>query len=256
MVKYNGWKSFNLYEKQSDKKSSNFCIFELVYFGRPDTNYSGLNVYQSRYQAGVNLALELKKPNNKYRNIKLDLAIPVPDSGIPSALGFAKANKIEFGEGLIKNKYVGRTFIEPTQELRENAVKMKLNVLEKVVKNKSIALFDDSIVRGTTIKKIIELLKNAGAKEIHVFVASPPVKYPCYYGIDTPNRRKLISNKFNTTQLSDFIGANSLHFLSLKGLKDAQKGANTGFCLACFSGKYPDDVSEIKAFQKSKKNSD
>jgi len=221
-----------------DKKvKKHFCIFEHVYFSRPDSVIDNQLVYDVRKRIGVELARETY--------IDSDMVVPVPDSGMVAALGYAKESKIPFELGLTRNHYVGRTFIEPTQQIRNLGVKLKHSAM-RLFKDKVITIIDDSIVRGTTAKKIINLIRNAGAKKIHMRVSSPPVAGPCYYGIDTPNRQELIIQKYGHVDVvKDFIGADSLKYLSIKGLHIAVNGLKgSGFCDACFTGHYPVDKKE------------
>ncbi|KUO72910.1 MAG: amidophosphoribosyltransferase [Desulfosporosinus sp. BRH_c37] len=211
------------------------CAFEFIYFARPDSTIDKLNVSASRRQMGIELARECP--------IVADLVIAVPDSGTASALGYATALGIPFGEGLIKNRYVGRTFIQPTQAMREVGVRLKLNANASVLKDKRVVMIDDSIVRGTTSSKLVEMVKKAGAKEVHFLISSPPVSYPCYYGIDTAEREKLIANQLDVEGIRKYIGADSLHYISQEGLLRAL-GTNT-VCLACFNGMYPIPVSNL-----------
>jgi len=208
------------------------CIFEYIYFARPDSTIDGINVYRSRRKMGQQLAKECQ-------DLDVDLVISVPDSGTAAALGFAEEAGIPFEEGLMKNRYVGRTFIQPTQKMRELGVRLKLNAIAEIVRGKRIVMVDDSIVRGTTSKKIIQMLRLAGATEVHMAVASPPTKYPCYYGIDTSRQEELIANIMDTDEIKDFIGADSLHYISMEGMLEALKQDGLSFCAACFSGSYP-----------------
>ncbi|WP_129595945.1 amidophosphoribosyltransferase [Anaerophilus nitritogenes] len=217
--------------KCNEKKS--LCSFEFVYFARPDSNIDGQSVYISRKNAGMMLAKE--------HPVDADLIIAVPDSGTVAAIGYAQESKIPFGEGLIKNRYVGRTFIQPDQKMRERSVKMKLNVLKENIEGKRIIMVDDSIVRGTTSGQIVEMLKNAGAKEVHVRVCSPPVKYSCYFGIDTPTRKNLVGAVHSIEEIRKMIGADSLGYLSIEGLLNSTCIQND-LCSACFSGEYPMEV--------------
>lgn len=213
------------------------CVFEYIYFARPDSTIDGINVYLSRSEAGKMLAREAP--------VEADVVIGVPDSGTPAAIGYAEESGIPFGIGLIKNKYIGRTFIQPTQALREQGVKIKLNVLKENVEGKRVVMVDDSIVRGTTSKRIVDMLKKAGAKEVHVRVSSPPVKYPCYFGIDTPYRENLVAANYTTDEIRDMINADTLHFLTIKGLSEAT-GEKKGYCKACFDGNYPMEVPRVE----------
>ena len=212
------------------------CIFEYVYFARPDSTIDGINVYEARYNAGKMLAKE--SPS------KADLVFAVPDSGTPAAMGYAHELGIPFGLGLIKNRYAKRTFIEPTQELREEGVKTKLSVLKELVKDKVVVMIDDSIVRGTTIRQLAEMVRNAGAKEVHIKIASPPVTHSCFFGIDTPFRHYLIGATKTTEEIREYIKADSLYFLSIEGLKKST-GSDIGFCLACLDGDYPMEVPKF-----------
>lgn len=213
---------------------SSLCIFEFIYFARTDSTIDGVSVYMARKDAGRILALE--------QPVDADLVIGVPDSGTTAALGYAEASGIPFGEGLIKNRYVGRTFIQPSQHMREQGVRIKLNALRRTVKGKRIVMVDDSIVRGTTSKAIIEMLRLAGAKEIHMRISSPPVKYPCYFGIDTPDRDELIGANLPVDKICSEIGADSLSYLSMEGLLKTVEGSGCHFCLGCFDSNYPMDV--------------
>ncbi|MCT4662088.1 MAG: amidophosphoribosyltransferase [Tissierellales bacterium] len=219
---------------KSDKWcKKHLCLFELIYFARPDSRMDGTSVYESRVNAGKILAKEAK--------VDADVVIAVPDSGIPAAIGYAEASGIPYSVGLIKNRYIGRTFIQPNQALREQGVKIKLNALKETVAGKRVIMIDDSIVRGTTSKRIVELLRRAGAKEVHFMVSSPPVAYSCHFGIDTPYREYLIAANQTIDEIRDSIGADSLHYISLDGLIKAT-GKKKGFCTACFDGDYPMEV--------------
>ena len=217
-------------EKYAHQK---LCIFEHVYFARPDSNLDGVNVYETRYNSGKLLAQESP--------VKADLVFCVPDSGTPAALGYAQELNIPYGLGLIKNRYAKRTFIEPKQSLREQGVKTKLSVLNEIVKDKVVVMIDDSIVRGTTTKQIVSMVKEAGAKEVHVRIASPPVTHSCFFGINTPDRSKLIGANKTVQEIQDYIKADSLHYLSLESLIKAT-GSASGYCKACLNGDYPMEV--------------
>ena len=227
LINDKGIKSFSI----ANKVNKTFCIFEYIYFARPDSNFLNQNVYEARINIGKQLYLENKKNNS-------DIVIPVPDSGLASAIGYSEASGIPFQLGIIRNHYVGRSFIQPKQELRDLAVKMKHNVNLKLLQGKSITLIDDSIVRGTTSKKIVSLLKNAGVKKIHFKVASPAIIGSCYYGVDTPNEDNLIANIKNLEEIKDYLEVDTLQYLSLEGLYKAVNG-NQGYCDACFTKKYP-----------------
>lgn len=212
-------------------QDSKLCIFEFIYFARPDSVIDGASVQRARFEAGRRLAIE--------HPVDADMVIGVPDSGLSAAIGFATESGIPYGEGFMKNRYVGRTFIQPDQAQREIGVKIKLNPIKAAVEGKRIVMIDDSIVRGTTSKRIVQSLKDAGAKEVHMRVSSPPVKYPCYYGIDTPSRQHLVAASKTVEEIRDLVGADSLGYLSLEGLFNTPVGSKCGFCDACFEGKYP-----------------
>ncbi|MCT4604708.1 MAG: amidophosphoribosyltransferase [Marinisporobacter sp.] len=212
------------------------CSFEFVYFARPDSTLDGQSVYVARRNAGKILAKE--------HPVDADLVIAVPDSGTVAAIGYAQESKIPFGEGLIKNRYVGRTFIQPDQRMRERSVRLKLNVLKENIKGKRLVMVDDSIVRGTTSKQIVDMLKHAGAKEVHVRVCSPPVKYSCYFGIDTPTRKNLVGAVHSVEEIRKMIGADSLGYLSIDGLVESIDMDRCSLCSACFSGDYPMEVPQ------------
>jgi len=212
-----------------DKKvTKHFCIFEHIYFSRPDSVIDNQLIYDVRKRIGEELAKETY--------IDSDMVVPVPDSGSISALGYAKQSKIPFELGLTRSHYVGRTFIEPTQKIRDLGVKLKHSAM-RLCKDKTVTVVDDSIVRGTTAKKIIKMIRKAGAKKIHMRISSPPVTGPCWYGIDTPNRHELIAGESNVKEIKEFIGADSLKYISVEGLHKAVKG--TGYCDACFTDNYP-----------------
>ena len=217
--------------------SSRFCIFEHVYFSRPDSFIDGRSVYETRLQIGVELAREAP--------VDADLVCPVPDSGTPAAIGFSQASGIPFALGIVRNQYMGRTFIEPTDHIRNMGVRLKLNVNKTLIKGKRVILVDDSVVRGTTSRKIKEMILDAGAAEVHFRIASPPTAWPCFYGVDTPDREKLLAAKMTEEEMRQWIGVDSLKFISLDGLyraTGAQDGRNNScpqYCDACFSGEYP-----------------
>jgi amidophosphoribosyltransferase len=210
---------------------SKLCIFEFVYFARTDSVIDGISVYQARENAGRLLA--------KRFPVDADLVSGVPDSAITAALGYAKESGIPFGESLAKNRYVGRTFIQPQQTKRENGVRIKLNALKRNVQGKRIILLDDSIVRGTTTRKTVEMLRMAGAREVHMRVSSPPVRFPCYFGIDTPNSSQLIGANHSIEEIRKIIGADSLDYLGMADLMKTVEGSGCGFCKGCFDGDYP-----------------
>ena len=217
------------------------CIFEYVYFARNDSVIDNQPVYDARIQMGRELAKETK-------DIHPDIVISAPDSGTPAAIGYALESGVPFMEGLTKNRYVGRTFIQPTQKQRANAVRLKLNPVRSVVEGKSVVMVDDSIVRGTTSGKVVKLLKEAGAREVHVCISSPPVVDSCYYGIDTSERKQLIAARCTEDEICRFIGADSLHYISMDGMKRAISHIDSnGLCCACFSSDYPDKADEVIA---------
>jgi len=207
------------------------CIFEYVYLARPDTSISGRNVHATRVAVGAQLAKE--------HPATADLVIPVPESGTPAAIGYAKASGIPYGMGLVKNSYVGRTFIQPSQTIRQLGIRLKLNPLREIIEGKRIVVVDDSIVRGNTQRALVRMLREAGALEIHVRISSPPVKWPCYYGIDFASRAELIAAGLETEEIRRSIGADSLGYVSMEGLIAATTIAEDKLCTACFSGKYP-----------------
>ena len=211
-------------------------IFEFVYFSRPDSMLLGKRVYDVRKNLGIELAKEI--------NIKADVVIPVPDSAIPAALGFAAQSKIPFEFGLVKNRYIGRTFIMPDQKLRDRGVQMKLNPIDEIIKGKRVVVVDDSVVRGTTARKLVKMIRDAGAKEVHLLSSCPPLRFPDYYGIDTPAQKDLIAATMTIPQIEEYIGADSLHFLSYKGLIKATGLPESVFCTSCFTGDYPIDIGE------------
>ncbi|KSU61657.1 amidophosphoribosyltransferase [[Bacillus] enclensis] len=225
-------------ERFSFSNGNAMCTMEYVYFSRPDSNIQGINVHSARKRMGMELAYESP--------IEADVVTGVPDSSISSAIGYAEASGIPYEMGLIKNRYVGRTFIQPSQSLREQGVKMKLSPVRGVVEGKRVVMVDDSIVRGTTSRRIVSMLKEAGAKEVHVCISSPPIKNPCYYGIDTSTHEELIASSNSVEEMRQIIGADSLTFLSTDGVLKAigrdDSSPNCGQCLACFTGKYPTEI--------------
>ncbi len=218
--------------KPSARKAK--CVFEHVYFSRPDSVVFSRSVYQARKNSGRLLAQEAP--------VDADIVIPVPDSGVAAALGYSEESKIPFDMGIIRNHYVGRTFIEPTQAIRSFGVKVKLNPQTEVLRGKRIIVVDDSLVRGTTSKKIIGLIRQAGAKEVHFRIAAPPTTGPCFYGVDTPRRSELIASQRSVEEIRKFIGADTLAYLSEESLLKAVEAKTDEFCTACFTGKYPTDL--------------
>jgi len=214
-----------------DASKCALCVFEHIYFARPDSVIDGQSVYQARLEAGRILA--------RSHPVQADLVIGVPDSGLAAAIGFAQESGIPYGEGLVKNRYIGRTFIQPTQNGRESAVSIKLSALRRSVEGKRVVMIDDSIVRGTTMRQIVDLLKKAGATEVHVRISAPEFLWPCYYGTDIDDRSQLASVKFTHEELTERIGADSLGFLPLAQVKEIAKDSKLNFCTACFSGDYP-----------------
>ncbi|EKN71579.1 amidophosphoribosyltransferase [Neobacillus bataviensis LMG 21833] len=222
-------------ERFSLSTTKAICMMEYVYFSRPDSNIQGVNVHTARKNLGKRLAMEAP--------IDADVVTGVPDSSISAAIGYAEAMGIPYEMGLVKNKYVGRTFIQPSQSLREQGVKMKLSPVRGVVEGKRVIMVDDSIVRGTTSRRIVSMLKDAGATEVHVVISSPPIKNPCFYGIDTSSKEELIASDKSVEEIRQLIGADSLTFLSEDGMVKtlSQLGTN-GFCLGCFNGNYPTEI--------------
>ncbi len=221
-------------ERFSLESKKSLCTFEYVYFARPDSVIDSVSVYMARYNMGIELAKE--------HPAEADLVIGVPDSGTVAAIGYSDCSKIRNGLGLIKNRYIARTFIQPSQRMRSLGVKLKLSALKEIVKNQRIVLVDDSIVRGTTMHQIVRMLKEAGAKEVHVRISSPPVRYSCYFGIDTPTQKELVASELEIEEIRKLIEAESLGYLSMEGLIRAIGLENNRLCLACFNGDYPFDV--------------
>jgi amidophosphoribosyltransferase len=211
------------------------CLFEFVYFARPDSHLGGRNVYSARFEMGRRLAAE--------HPLEADVVVPVPESGIPAAQGFAAVSGIPYADGLVKNRYVGRTFIEPNQLLRDRGVKLKLNPIDDTLFGKRVVLIDDSIVRGSTTRQLVSLVRETGAKEVHLRISSPPYRWPCFYGMDTSDRNSLIAARMETDEIRGHVGADSLGYLSLDGLLAATGADPRTFCHACLSGEYPTDVA-------------
>ena len=227
----NGMKSI---ETHCGKKSG-MCVFEYIYFARPDSIIEGVSVQKARMRAGAFLAKE--------HPVEADVVIGVPDSGLDAALGYAKESSIPYSVGFIKNRYIGRSFIQPSQGQREDSVKIKLNVIKENISGKRVVMIDDSIVRGTTCARIVNLLREAGAKEVHMRVSSPAFKYPCFFGTDVDSRENLIACKFDTAQeIGREIGVDSLGYLSVEATHLLAKEANCEFCDGCFTGSYPVEV--------------
>lgn len=220
-----------------ESQAKRMCIFEYVYFARPDAWLGGVSVYEARKRLGKQLATE--------HPVDADMVIPVPDSGFPAALGYAQHTVLPFELGLIRSHYVGRTFIEPKQSIRLFGVRLKLHAVRPILEGKRVAVIDDSIVRGTTSRKLVRMLREAGAKEVHLRISSPPTRWPCYYGIDTPTRRELIASNHEPEAIARYVTADTLGYLSVEGLHDAIGGE--GYCDACFSGNYPLQIPEQSA---------
>jgi amidophosphoribosyltransferase len=222
-----GTKSF----KPFPRKQHHQCIFEFIYFARPDSFFFNRNVYEVRKSFGAQLAMESPAA--------VEMVVPIPDSGFPAALGYAAESKIPLELGMIRNHYIGRTFIEPEQRIRHFGVKIKLNPVRELLRGKRIITVDDSIVRATTSRKINRMFRNAGAREIHVRISSPPITHPCFFGIDTPKQSELIASTHEINDIQKFINASSLHYLTLEGLKKCVREDAEQFCYACFTGDYP-----------------
>ncbi|HEX9385016.1 MAG TPA: amidophosphoribosyltransferase [Anaerolineales bacterium] len=221
---------------------SAMCVFEHIYFARPDQTWDGINVHHVRQRLGEELAREIA---NKMGNDVGDVVIPVPDSSIPAAIGFSHVSGIPYNDGFIKNRYVGRTFIEPTDSLRKRGVALKFNVIHENVLDKRVVMIDDSIVRGNTMGPLIKLLKNAGAQEVHVAITCPPIAHPCFMGVDMGRHEDLIAHRRTVDEICDHVGADSLYYLSVEGMMRAVQRTD-GFCQACFTGHYPISVDMSK----------
>ena len=220
-----------------------FCIFEYVYFARPDSNIEGRNVYEIRKRIGAELARESQEA--------ADIVVPVPDSGVPAAIGYAQEAGLPFELGIIRNHYVGRTFIQPTDSIRHMGVKLKHNANRAILEGRRVVLVDDSIVRGTTSQKIVQMVRDAGASEVHMRIASPPTRSSCFYGVDTPEKAKLLASRMSVEEMADFIKVDSLAFLSIDGLyravnEPARNPLQPQFCDACFTGDYPTSLTDLE----------
>jgi amidophosphoribosyltransferase len=222
----------------SAPKPHQYCIFEHVYFSRPDSTVFGRSVNESREKLGRLLAQE--------HPVEADMVVPIPDSGVPAAIGFSLESKIPFRMGLIRNHYIGRTFIEPSQAIRNFGVKLKLNPVRNLIAGKRVVLVDDSIVRGTTSRKLVRMVREAGAKEVHMRISCPPTISPCYYGVDTPTREELIASSNTPEAIRKYLGADSLGYLSLPGLKRAVNDTEGDFCTSCYTGVYPTDLVQLE----------
>jgi amidophosphoribosyltransferase len=232
LINKSGIQSFFPFQKTATKQ----CVFEHIYFSRPDSYLFGNSVYSTRKLMGQALAEE--------EPVEADVVVPVPDSGVISAMGYSEASGIPFQMGLIRNHYVGRTFIEPQSQIRNFGVKIKLNAVKNIIKGQRVIIIDDSIVRGTTSKKIVKMLREIGAQEVHVRISSPPTTHSCFYGIDTPTKGELIASNMNIDQTCAYLGADSLHYLTLKKMLDIFGEQRGDFCAACFDGHYPVDVAD------------
>jgi amidophosphoribosyltransferase len=228
----------------SPAEPSAMCVFEHIYFARPDQTWDGINVHQVRQRLGEELAREI---DNKMGAEYGDVVIPVPDSSVPAAIGFSHVSRIPYNDGFIKNRYVGRTFIEPTDSLRKRGVALKFNVINENIRDRRVVMIDDSIVRGNTTGPLIKLLRNAGARQVHVAITCPPIAHPCFMGVDMGKHDDLIAHKRSVEEIREYVGADSLYFLSVDGMMRALKRTD-GFCQACFTGQYPIpvDLSSVK----------
>jgi amidophosphoribosyltransferase len=222
----------------SAAKPHQFCVFEHVYFSRPDSTVFGRSVNESREMLGRLLAQE--------HPVEADMIVPIPDSGVPAAIGYSLESGIPFRMGLIRNHYIGRTFIEPSQAIRNFGVKLKLNPVRNLVNGKRVVLVDDSIVRGTTSRKLVRLMRDAGAKEVHMRISCPPTISPCYYGVDTPTKEELIASSNTPEQICKYLGADTLGYLSMTGLRQAVNDKNGEFCTSCYTGIYPTDLVQLE----------
>ncbi len=232
IIDANGVRSFHPYPTVASK----LCVFEFVYFARPDSRLFGLPVFSARQEMGRELARE--------HPADADVVVPVPESGIPAAQGFSEQSLIPYTDGLVKNRYVGRTFIEPTQMLRDRGIRLKLNPIPTTLQGKRVVLVDDSIVRGSTTQQLVQMVRDAGATEVHLRISSPPYRWPCFYGMDTSDQTKLLAARMSVEEIREFLEVDSLGYLSLPALIAATGVAQGGFCTACLSGDYPTDVSE------------
>jgi amidophosphoribosyltransferase len=231
-------------ERAVEAGKPSLCIFEFIYFARPDSIMYDTYLYHARKHMGMSLADEAA--------VEADVVMPIPDTGVPAAIGYSQASGIAFGEGLIKNRYVGRTFIQPTQAIRQLGIRLKLNPLTQDIGGKRLVVVDDSIVRGNTTREIIRMLKDAGAKEVHMRISSPPDMYPCFYGIDTAISKELIASSRDVEEIRRFIEADTLHYLSMDNLIKATRRPPEDFCMACFDGNYPIPVPDEMKMAKSR----
>jgi amidophosphoribosyltransferase len=227
-----GLRSFHPYPTVASK----LCIFEFVYFARPDSRLFGRTVFSARQEMGRTLATE--------HPVEADVVVPVPESGIPAAQGYSELSLIPYADGLVKNRYVGRTFIEPSQMLRDRGIRLKLNPIPSTFEGRRVVLVDDSIVRGSTTRQLVQMVRDAGATEIHLRISSPPYRWPCFYGMDTSDQSKLLAATMPVSEITEYLEVDSLGYLSLPGLIRSTGVEQGGFCTACLSGDYPTDVSE------------
>jgi amidophosphoribosyltransferase len=214
------------------------CVFEFVYFARPDSQLYGRNVFSARQQMGRKLAAE--------HPVNADVVVPVPESGIPAAQGYSEVSRIPYADGLVKNRYVGRTFIEPTQMLRDRGIRLKLNPIPSTFAEKRVVLVDDSIVRGSTTRQLVEMVRKAGAVEIHLRISSPPYRWPCFYGMDTSDQSRLLAARMTVDEIATYLEVDSIGYLSIEGLVTGTGAPRDGFCTACLTGKYPTDISDAE----------
>jgi amidophosphoribosyltransferase len=231
VIDHTGVRSFRPFDGEAKPR---LCVFEFVYFARPDSRLYDRDIHGVRQQMGRNLAAE--------QPVDGDVVVPVPESGIPAAQGFSAASGIPYADGLVKNRYVGRTFIEPTQLLRDRGIRLKLNPIRSTLDGKKVILVDDSIVRGSTTRQLVKMVRDAGAREVHLRISSPPYKNPCFYGMDTTDTSKLLAARMEVDEIQEYLDADSLGYLSLAGLLGATGVADRGFCTACLSGVYPTEV--------------
>jgi amidophosphoribosyltransferase len=232
-------------ERYAPARDRAHCVFEHVYFSRPDSIVFGRSVYESREKMGRMLARQTPA--------KADVVVPVPDSGIAAAIGFSSESGIPFRHGLIRNHYVGRTFIEPSQSIRDFGVKLKLNPVRSLLEGKSVVLVDDSIVRGTTSRKLVRMVRSAGAREVHLRISCPPTISPCFYGVDTPTKKELIAANNTVEEIRKFVEADSLGYLSLSSLREAVGDENHDYCYACYTGNYPTELINIEDLMQASK---
>jgi amidophosphoribosyltransferase len=240
VIDASGYRSMRPFD--AERIDPRLCLFEFVYFARPDSRLYNRSVHQARQRMGELLAGQAPIPTDGPNADAPAMVMPVPESGVPAAQGFARASGIPYGDGLVKNRYIGRTFIAPSQELRARAVRMKLNPLRENIEGKRLVVVDDSIVRGTTQRTVVKMLREAGALEVHLRIMSPPYRWPCFYGMDTGDRSELLAANLTVEEIRDYLGADSLAYISLEHLTEATGAVKAGFCNACLTGDYPVDV--------------